>query len=525
MERNHLRFFRALFLCTAFSAFVSLCTLRPAAAGYRYKLKTDADTVLPASYLARAKESGKLRADLSGLTEEAYGTEEKKELPPMEKYLGIHTTEDKEYLDELCALGIVEFFEEDTGECAELFDMPSPSDFANLAPSYNIMSLSPVWKCGISGKAIRVGVIDSGVSPHEVFGDSGKLLPGKCFLTTAVDADGDPVADGRYDSGSGSTSGHGTKVAGIIAGKKPSRYFGVAYDAEIVPLKVYSDVREGSSEKSGTVDEITNAIAAAVHECGCRVINMSLGFGKSSDALRSAVDDAVANGVVIVSAAGNDKNTSYRYPAAYDNVIGVSAVDEYGVWCSFSNQNNKVDVAAHGGNSVFLVSASSYSTYSTARGTSFACPIVSGVVACMLSARPDLTPARVKSILCETAVDAGEEGYDDRYGYGIVNCSGALSRLLAGVNWRSGFLEYNGTTNIAFRRGIPDTALDTSVYFAEYDENGKMTSLSGGAVSEELGEITVLSRPSGSDYATFVLETSTLSPKSLSPESPSPTEN
>ncbi|MBQ3816174.1 MAG: S8 family serine peptidase, partial [Clostridia bacterium] len=179
-------------------------------------------------------------------------------------------------------------------------DEPSGTGEAewNLA----MIGADTAFALGFRGQNVRVGVIDSGVSPHPVFGD--KLVGGHNYIADAPDPEDTSDA-----------YGHGTRVAGLITA--------VAPEAEIVPLKI-------TDSGSVSTSLLCEAIYGGIDEFGCDVLNLSLGVPSDRESLRQAVAYAAKKGVVVVAATGNDGTGEIYYPAAYDSVIGVSAVEMSG---------------------------------------------------------------------------------------------------------------------------------------------------------------------------------------------------
>ena len=162
----------------------------------------------------------------------------------------------------------------------------------------------------------------------------------------------------------------------------------------------------------------------------CDVINLSLGMEKDLRSLRQAIDHACEKGVIVISAVGNDGNSAFNYPAAYDNVIGVGSVDTEGVVSDFSNRNRSVFVTAPGEDIV----APGYKTsrqYRISSGTSDSAPMVTGAAVMFKQLYPNANVEDFKALLRASVRDAGARGYDTSYGYGILDL-GAFTDELAG---------------------------------------------------------------------------------------------
>ncbi|MEU5904039.1 type VII secretion-associated serine protease mycosin [Micromonospora sp. NPDC047467] len=267
------------------------------------------------------------------------------------------------------------------------------------------------------GAGVTVAVIDSGVSAiHPLL--KGQVLAGRDFNDL-------PANQGQCD-----LAGHGTMVAGIIAGQEGTGapFSGVAPAARILPIRVLPDAK-------GTNDEaLPGQIAAAINwavDNGADVINLSL-VTLPRPELAEAVERALAKRVVLVAAAGNrqeQQEDKPAYPAAYPGVIAVAGVDEQGGHVGTSVSGAYVDVAAPGLNIVGPAPGGSGYRAEPTGGTSFAAAYVSGVVALVRAAHPDLTPEQVADRLERTA-DNPPEGHNTEIGYGVVNPYRAVSSLL-----------------------------------------------------------------------------------------------
>jgi serine protease len=160
---------------------------------------------------------------------------------------------------------------------------------------------------------------------------------------------------------------HGTLTAGIIAA--------VAPESMIMPLRAFDD------KGSATDFRIAKAIRYAVKH-GAQVINMSFGSLTESSAVRSAIDYALRNDVILTASAGNNNSSNPQYPAAYDEVITTAATNLNDVKAPFSNYGTPVNVDAPGVN---IISAVPGNLYGIVSGTSFSAPIVAGTAALILA--------------------------------------------------------------------------------------------------------------------------------------------
>lgn len=213
---------------------------------------------------------------------------------------------------------------------------------------------------------------------------------------------------------------HGTHVAGIIAAGIDNGIggAGVAPLVNIMPINVFI------GEYGDTSDVIAGIDYAINHHA--QIINMSLGDYQYSYLLDRAIQNAYRNGIIIVSAAGNDGIRNPSYPAAYDNVISVSSVGVNNIFSDFSNYGSTIDIAAPG---ELIYSTIPGGTFDYMSGTSMASSVVAGVAALVLSRNPDLTVKQVVDSLLYSADDLGPLGKDIYYGYGLVNAKKAINYI------------------------------------------------------------------------------------------------
>ncbi len=271
----------------------------------------------------------------------------------------------------------------------------------------------------VDPSGIVVAVIDTGLrADHEDF-SGAQVLPG-VDATAFVDGAGRSATapiGGRIGAASDPV-GHGTFVGGIVgAGFRNGRGIApVAPGVQVLPITTFSNDGLGSSEA------VAPAIVWAVDH-GADVVNLSLGSVHSDPTMHAAVAYAESRGVVVVAAAGNYGMAIPVYPAAYPEVLAVAATDRSGRRASFSEMGPWVDLAAPGDD---VASTTVDGGYGTWRGTSFAAPHVSAAAALVLAARPDATPAQVRALLVNHSRDAGAQGFDELYGWGILDVGAAV---------------------------------------------------------------------------------------------------
>lgn len=260
------------------------------------------------------------------------------------------------------------------------------------------------------GRGVRVAVIDTGLDTRHPQLRDAQVERGVNVLP------GFPQHDVTDCSG-----GHGTSVTGVIAAQHVDNvaFVGVAPDVTIVPIKQTNTNGDKSGNAAGIAAGIDAAIAAKA-----QVVNISVTVANPGIGLRAAVARAAKNNLIIVAAAGNDGQGQNlpAYPAAYStefpNVIAVSASNVDDVIAPFSDTGDYVNVAAPG---VKVIVAAPVSGYTELDGTSFAAPYVTGTVALVLGAHPNLSAEQVRNRIEATADRPPVSVPDRTYGYGIVN--------------------------------------------------------------------------------------------------------
>lgn len=226
----------------------------------------------------------------------------------------------------------------------------------------NMINAPILWRQGYKGEGITIAVIDSGCSSHPDL--KNNIIGGKNF-TQEDDGNTDIFEDYK---------GHGTHVAGTIAGN--GHILGVAPNSKLLILKVLD--KNGNGNMLNVVSAINYAIQQKVD-----IISMSLGCPIDMPQLKSAVDKALSKGILVVCACGNSgDNLAYTceidYPAYYNEVISVGAIDNTRVNAKFSNSNKEIDLVAPGVN---IISTGLNNGYASLDGTSMATPHVTGALA------------------------------------------------------------------------------------------------------------------------------------------------
>ncbi|OPH56227.1 hypothetical protein BC351_29105 [Paenibacillus ferrarius] len=247
----------------------------------------------------------------------------------------------------------------------------------------SVINATYAWNSGYTGKGIKVAVLDSGIdTQHEDLSVAG----GVSFVdyTTSYDDD----------------NGHGTHVAGIIGAKNnETGVVGVAPDADLYAVKVLD------ATSKGYLSDVIAGIDWAVDH-NIDVINLSMATSVDSPALHRAVDQAYDNGLLVVAAAGNAGNKegtgdSIQYPAKYNSVIAVGAVDQNRQRAPFSSTGSELEVSAPG---EAIYSTYLNNGYKISSGTSMASAFVTGELALLKQQKSALTNVQLRQLLDQNAV-------------------------------------------------------------------------------------------------------------------------
>ncbi|MEU6545032.1 S8 family serine peptidase [Streptomyces sp. NPDC046859] len=258
------------------------------------------------------------------------------------------------------------------------------------------------------GQGVTVAVIGTGVDATH------PDLAGRVVKSKAL--------DGARDEG-GSAAVQGTHAAGVIAGTGRSYagdgLFGLAPEARILPFKVY---RDNTALAAATARSIMDAARQ-----GAEVIDVTVGFPRPSDDLKTAVEFAADRDALVVAGAGDTGGTGNdkTYPAAYPDVLSVTAVDKKGTLWPDSHHGKDVDLAAPG---VDILTTARSRDYWTGSGTALAASWVAGSAALLRSEHPKWTADQVTRRLTRTATQQGKANWDARYGWGVVAPAAALAK-------------------------------------------------------------------------------------------------
>ena len=337
------------------------------------------------------------------------------------------------------------------------------------------INMPSAWDIEQGGNpSVIVAVLDEGVAyedyliptheEDEVYSDDG-------YYHQAPDLAGTNFTQGydfiNNDTHPNDEGGHGTHVTGTIAQTTNNNegVAGMAFNCTIMPVRVLGP-------EGGTSQQIADGVSYAWQN-GADAINMSLG-GEPGDSIgmsvtHRAIINATDSGTVVVCAAGNEGVGLLSYPAGFPECIAVAATDWNNSLAPYSQYGPGLDISAPGGDVNVDLNGDSYGdgvlqmTFADAgedtihnvgafdllffHGTSMACPHVAGLCALLVS--HDITGVdNIKNAIYQTATDLGDPGYDEVYGWGMINPTAALG-------WTAG-----GETELVYDDGEP-----TSCYF------------------------------------------------------------
>ncbi len=380
---------------------------------------------------------------------------------PQDGFRSLLLAEDVEVLDEMETLGLVllsvpqgrELEKVEDLRCHPLVEYAEPNYAVRIAdafavgPCYRLRALDvepndpyfpsqwnlpaieapAAWDITTGSDRVVIAFVDSGIDlTHPELKDKIWTNPDE-IAGNGLDDDGNGKVDDvhgwdfvNWHGEPQDDYGHGTFVASIAVAETNNGLgmAGVSWGAEIMPIKVYDEW--GVSYHWHTAGGIEYAV-----DKGAKIINLSwtLMPGIDPQPVQTAINYAHSKGALVVAAAGDTFDSSYKYPAALDHVLSVAATNRDDGHPDFSTYNDKVDVAAPGTDILGVYLGGGYARLTS---THAATPNVSGLAALIWSVNPTLTPDEVEGIIESTAVDLGEPGRDEYFGYGRIDASAAV---------------------------------------------------------------------------------------------------
>jgi hypothetical protein len=241
----------------------------------------------------------------------------------------------------------------------------------------------------------RVGIIDSAINTQHTAFKHANIIRQR-FLPTGLN----------------SPSLHGTAIAGLLVGRD-EKLWPLLDNAELYSAEVF--YRQSEFAQGATLFAIVEALDWLVSQ-NVKVINMSL-TGPKNAILHAGIKGALKQNTLIVAAAGNSGPAALPlYPAAYNNVIAVSAINSKKEVYRWSNKGEYIDFAAMGVN---VITSKGRGGLGTESGTSIAAPHVSAALACLM-AKTHNNNAQALALLSKQALDLGDKGKDSTFGIGAI---------------------------------------------------------------------------------------------------------
>lgn len=271
-----------------------------------------------------------------------------------------------------------------------------------IPDNLKIIKVDKAWEEGLKGKSVNIGIIDTGIDQHIDLDIAG----GSSFV--------------HYTESWLDDNGHGTNIAGIVGATENGQgIIGVAPQSNIYSLKALN------SKGEGTLTEILNAIEWSI-ENKMDIINLSFGSNKYSKTLQRMINKAYEENVLVVAASGNTYGNKVLYPAAYENVIAVNAINNLMENSNFSSAGEEIEITAPGEK---IESTGKNSSYYISNGTSYASSHVTGFLAILREKYPSFNNDQLRSKLREHTVDFSEKGRDNTYGFGVLEYKGDLEEV------------------------------------------------------------------------------------------------
>lgn len=376
---------------------------------------------------------------------------------------------------------------------------------------FDLIGIRDAWSLVENGgiNSTLVSVIDTGVDvKHEDL--QKNLISNRDYVQTVGGVYSRTIYDSDY---------HGTHVAGIIGATSGNGIGvnGVATGNNNNLVKVMSVGASFDGNNLYTSD-IIDAIKYS-KDNGAKVINMSFGGEGRDRAMESAVRDAYDSGIVLVAASGNDGINTFSSPSDFKEVISVNASNQYNKPMYWSDYGIYKDITAPGYN---ILSTTPGNTYNLLSGTSMASPVVAGIVALMLDANPNLTPAEVYNILCAST---GESSFSELIGYGIVNAKDAVSSAINASDSVPvsdvSIKDYDATVYVdddIYLESLvrPANSLKKVTWSSSDDSIAKVDSVTGKVTGVKAGYVTITASVSGVSDSILVRVKESLSQSSIS---------
>jgi len=322
--------------------------------------------------------------------------------------------------------------------------------------------------------------------------EAWKIATGKGVIVSIMDGGSDsshPDLSGQYADGFDSYHAtlipantsvpygdHGTHVSGIVAAKNDGKGItGLSPEASLMVAPVFVPGFVGDFY-------VANNVIWSVDN-GAKILQNSWGGPGYSDTLKLGFDYALTNNAIVVVSTGNTHiNENWGSPNSLPGIIGVGASDVNGKVSKFSSRGDSVSVVAPGVQILSTIPVGSpdvstlYGPYAYWDGTSMASPYVSALAALLFEKHPDATAYQIRKLIESTADDKGNPGWDEDYGYGVINPVAALNAPLPSKKGSNYIITVTDSTGSVPLSGVYVTLkrVDGPSYYARTDSTGKV---------------------------------------------------
>lgn len=324
---------------------------------------------------------------------------------------------------------------------------PNDPEYIEQEYYYNLVKVGESWQYETGSKNILVAIIDSGLHFDHPDLQTNIFINSQEIPDDGIDNDSNGFIDdwrgwdfvdapGLYDIAMGDFTepdnqpedelNHGTHLAGIIAADTNNNegVAGINWTSNLLIIRAGFLTEDGQGYLEND-DAAASIIYAA--DMGAQVINLSWGDEYYSPIIADACQYARDKGSIIVASSGNTYGPEMMYPAGLSTTISVGAINKYEERADFSSYGPGLDLVAPGVNVLSTYSNTENFYYSNQSGTSVASPFVTAAVALLLATDPTLNFDQVKSYLAESCKDLGATGYDNEYGYGLLDINSLIN--------------------------------------------------------------------------------------------------
>ena len=312
-----------------------------------------------------------------------------------------------------------------------------------------------------TGDEVKVCIIDTGIDYYHT-DLNANYKGGYDFapINGSDNYDNDPYPDHTW----GDYYMHGTRVAGLLAAEDNEEdIIGVAPEVSLYVVKMLGITWDyGSNEYVEYVADFDLGIDWAINN-SMDIINISMGGTGYVQAVEEACQKAYEKGITIIAATADNYDNERYYPCSYSSVIQIGATNSFDIYTVYTSYGEYQEFVAPGGGILDPLTTTDFDGGTVSeRGTSFASPIVAGTCALLHDVAPNIMPEEIRYILRITSIDKGDSGWDQYYGWGLIQAESAVVALTDGTDSDS-----DGLINI-----IETNVWGTDPYDSDSDNDG-----------------------------------------------------